>query len=76
LIQHYITGTTLYYEIYGTSTGKTAKTIEPVVLESSPDGSMKTVAYREIYEGDVMIKRDAFYSTYRPPNKVTSNPLQ
>lgn len=76
LIQHYITGTTLYYEIYGTSTSKTAKTIEPVVLESSPDGSMKTVAYREIYEGDVMIKRDAFYSTYRPPNKVTSNPLQ
>ncbi len=76
LIQHYIVGTVLYYEIYGTSTGKTAKTIEPVILESSPDGSMKTVAYREIYEGDVMIKRDAFYSTYRPPNKVTSNPLQ
>jgi len=76
LIQHYIVGTILYYEIYGTSNGKTAKTIEPVVLESSPDGSMKTVAYREIYEGDVMIKRDAFYSTYRPPNKVTSNPLQ
>jgi vancomycin resistance protein YoaR len=76
LIQHYITGTTLYYEIYGTSTGRTAKTIEPVVLESSPDGSMKTVAYREIYEGDNMVKRDAFYSTYRPPNKVTSNPLQ
>ena len=76
LIQHYIVGTILYYEIYGTSTGKTAKTIEPVILESSPDGSMKTVAYREIYEGDVMIKRDAFYSTYRPPNKVTSNPLQ
>ncbi|MGA1047189.1 MAG: VanW family protein [Minisyncoccia bacterium] len=76
LIQHYIVGTILYYEIYGTSTGKTAKTIEPVVLESSPDGSMKTVAYREIYEGDVMIKRDTFYSTYRPPNKVTSNPLQ
>lgn len=76
LIQHYIVGTILYYEIYGTSTGRTAKTIEPVVLESSPDGSMKTVAYREIYEGDVMIKRDAFYSTYRPPNKVTSNPLQ
>ena len=76
LIQHYITGTILYYEIYGTSTGKTAKTIEPIVLESNPDGSMKTVAYREIYEGDVMIKRDAFYSTYRQPNKVTSNPLQ
>jgi vancomycin resistance protein YoaR len=76
LIQHYIVGTILYYEIYGTSTGRTAKTIEPVVLESSPDGSMKTVAYREIYEGDIMIKRDAFYSTYRPPNKVTSNPLQ
>jgi vancomycin resistance protein YoaR len=76
LIQHYIVGTTLYYEIYGTSTGRTAKTIEPVVLESSSDGSMKTVAYREIYERDVMIKRDAFYSTYRPPNKVTSNPLQ
>ena len=76
LIQHYIVGTILYYEIYGTSTGKTAKTIEPIVLESNPDGSMKTVAYREIYEGDVMIKRDAFYSTYRPPNKVTSNPLQ
>ncbi len=76
LIQHYIVGTILYYEIYGTSTGRTAKTIEPVVLESSSDGSMKTVAYREIYEGDVMIKRDAFYSTYRPPNKVTSNPLQ
>lgn len=76
LIQHYIVGTILYYEIYGTSTGKTAKTIEPVVLESSPDGSMKTVAYREIYEGETMIKRDAFYSNYRPPNKVTANPLQ
>lgn len=76
LIQHYIVGTTLYYEIYGTSTGRTAKTIEPVVLESSSDGSMKTVAYREIYEGGIMIKKDAFYSTYRPPNKVTSNPLQ
>ena len=76
LIQHYIVGTILYYEIYGTSTGRIAKTIEPVILESSPDGSMKTVAYREIYEGDVMIKRDAFYSTYRPPNKVTANPLQ
>ncbi len=76
LIQHYIVGTILYYEIYGTSTGKTAKTIEPVVLESSPDGSMKTVAYREIYEGETMIKRDVFYSNYRPPNKVTANPLQ
>ncbi len=76
LLQHYIVGTILYYEIYGTSTGKTAKTIDPIVLESSPDGSMKTVAYREIYEGGNMIKRDAFYSTYRPPNKATSNPLQ
>ncbi len=76
LLQHYIVGTVLYYEIYGTSNGKTAKTIDPVILESSPDGSMKTVAYREIYEGENMIKRDAFYSTYRPPNKATSNPLQ
>lgn len=76
LLQHYIVGTILYYEIYGTSTGKTAKTIDPIVLESSPDGSMKTVAYREIYEGENMIKKDAFYSTYRPPNKTTSNPLQ
>lgn len=76
LIQHYIVGTKIYYQIYGAPQSKTSKIIGPITLSSNKDGSRKTVAYREIYENGQLLRKDEFFSNYRPPNKVVTNPLQ
>ena len=76
LLQHYIVGTKIYYQIYGAPQNKTSKIIGPITLSSNKDGSRKTVAYRELYEDGKLLRKDEFYSNYRPPNKVLSNPLQ
>ncbi len=76
LLQHRIEGTVLTYEIYGTKPSIETKVIGPTILQSSPDGSMRTVVKRELYKDGELIDTNAFYSNYRPPNKVTANPLE
>jgi vancomycin resistance protein YoaR len=76
LLQHRIEGTQLTYELYGTKPNIESKVIGPIVLSASPDGSMRTVVHRELYRDGEKIDTNSFYSNYRPPNTVTTNPLE
>ena len=50
----------------------------PVIYESNPDGSMKTVLTQEIYQGDELIRQKSFYSNYKSPSlyPLEKNPLE
>ena len=76
LLQHRIEGTVLTYELYGTKPPIESRIVGPTVLQSSPDGSMRTVVKRELYKDGELLDTNAFYSNYRPPNRVTANPLE
>lgn len=69
LIQTRIVGTELIFDFYGTNDGRTVKTIGPTVLESNPDGAMKTDWIQEVYDktGALMFRAD-FYSNYKSPS--------
>lgn len=70
LIQTRIEGTQLIFDFYGTSDGRQVKIVGPEVLDKNDDGSMKTVAYQEVYDADGnLLRRDTFKSNYDSPNK-------
>lgn len=69
LIQTRIVGTELIFDFYGTDDGRTVKTIGPTVLESNPDGAMKTDWIQEVYDKTgALLFRDDFYSNYKSPS--------
>jgi vancomycin resistance protein YoaR len=83
LIQTRIEGAQLFFDFFGTSDGRQAKIVGPTILERGGDGSMKTVAYQEIYGADGnLIRKDTFKSNYKSPSlyphpgeeKVTEKP--
>lgn len=78
LIQSKIIGTRLVFEIYGTKDDRQVKVKGPYVLESNPDGSMKTVLYQEIWRGGELARKDIFRSNYKSPDlyPVERNPLE
>lgn len=70
LIQAKIEGTQLIFDFYGTSDGRTVEIEGPKVLESNPDGSMKTTFTQIVKDKDGNeIIRDAFKSNYDSPSK-------
>ncbi len=69
LIQTYIKGNRLTFDFYGTKGSRRAEIVKPVVIQRNPDGSFKTVFYRNIYKGDQLVKKDTFYSSYRPASE-------
>lgn len=83
LIQAKIIGTQLFFDFYGTSDGRQTKIVGPQVLEKNGDGSMKTVAYQEVYDANGnLVRRDTFKSNYKSPSlfphpgeeKITEKP--
>ncbi|MDD3486934.1 MAG: VanW family protein [Candidatus Moranbacteria bacterium] len=83
LVETRVEGTQLFFDFYGTSDGRETKIIGPEVLEKNGDGSMKTVAYQEVYDSDGnLIRKDTFKSNYKSPSlyphpgeeKITEKP--
>jgi len=79
LLQSKIEGTKMTYEIYGTNDGREVKIKGPTILESHPDGSMKTVLYQEVWRDGQLERKDKFSSNYKSPAlypKEEQNPLE
>jgi vancomycin resistance protein YoaR len=70
LMQASIEGTELIFRFYGTSDRRKVEVDGPHILESNPDGSMKTVFTQKVTdtEGETIID-DAFRSNYASPSK-------
>lgn len=68
LIQSKIEGTKITFEFYGTADGRETKVIGPKILESKPDGSMKTVITQEIWRNGALERKNSFYSNYKSPS--------
>lgn len=69
LMQPVVQGTELTFNFYGTKDGRTTTVDGPHVLESNPDGSMKTVFSQLVTDasGEAIIK-DSFWSNYKSPS--------
>jgi hypothetical protein len=69
LIQPSIQGNTLTFQFFGTNDGRKVEIDGPHILESNPDGSMKTVFAQKVTSasGDVIVN-DSFPSDYKSPN--------
>ncbi len=64
-----VEGTTLTFRFYGTKDGRQVAIDGPHILESNPDGSMKTLFTQKVTDasGNVMIN-DPFPSSYKSPS--------
>ncbi len=64
-----ITGTLLTFSMYGTRDGRTVSIDGPHILESNPDGSMRTVFTHSVANssGKTFIN-DTFWSNYKSPS--------
>jgi vancomycin resistance protein YoaR len=78
LIQGKVEGTKLTFEFYGTPDSREIKIKGPFILESNPDGSMKTILYQQIWRDGQMEREDKFFSNYKSPDlyPVERNPLE
>lgn len=70
LMQTSIEGTQLIFRFYGTSDGRKTEVDGPHILESNPDGSMKTIFTQKVTDtqGNTLID-DSFRSNYASPSK-------
>lgn len=79
LLQSYIKGNKLFFEVFGTSDGRETKIKGPFVLEANPDGSMKTILTQEVWKNEKSIRTQVFRSNYKSPalyHKNDKNPLE
>ncbi len=69
LILSSVEGTKLTFRFYGTKDGRSVEIDGPHILESNPDGSMKTVFSQKVTDasGNVIIS-DSFPSHYKSPD--------
>lgn len=69
LIQTYSVGQILYFDFYG-DIGSRRATIEgPTVVSRGANGSLTTVFYRNVYNGDTLKRKDTFKSYYKPSSE-------
>ncbi len=69
LVQSSVVGTELIFRFFGTNDGRTTTVDGPHILESNPDGSMKTVFTQEVNNTDGQnFIRDSFWSNYKSPS--------
>ena len=78
LIQNYMEGTKLVFEIFGSPDGRKVELSGPQILEQNSNGSMKTVLTRKITAADGTAKEDNFWSNYKSPADfpLERNPLE
>jgi len=65
LIQGKVSGIKLIFDFYGTNDGRKIKIKGPTILESHPDGSMKTILTQEIWRDGVLERQSVFRSNYQ-----------
>jgi vancomycin resistance protein YoaR len=64
-----INGTLLTFSMYGTRDGRSVSIDGPHILESRPDGSMKTVFTQTVKDAsDTVMINDQFWSNYKSPS--------
>lgn len=69
LMQSTIEDTELTFRFYGTKDGRAVKIDGPHILESNPDGSMKTVFSQSVTDKEgTNIINDSFWSNYKSPS--------
>lgn len=69
LMQTSIEGTNLIFRFYGTSDGRAVTIDGPHILESNPDGSMKTIFSEKVVDASGnTILNDSFPSNYKSPS--------
>ena len=68
-LQPSVAGTKLTFQMYGTKDGRQVNVDGPHILESNPDGSMRTIFTQEVNDasGQNLI-RDSFRSNYKSPS--------
>ncbi len=69
LVKPFIDGTELTFRFYGTKDGRNVAVDGPHILQSNPDGSMRTVFTQTVTDtsGNVTIE-DKFWSNYKSPS--------
>lgn len=78
LIQSYINGGELVFEIYGKPDGREVALTLPVIYDAPGDGSLKAMMSRTIIDANGVEDSERFYSSYRAPAlfEVIRNPLE
>src|SRR3989344_1949922 len=66
-MQASIQGTELYFRFFGTKDGRTVSVDGPHILQSNPDGSMKTVFTQMVSRDGKEFIKDSFWSNYKSP---------
>ncbi len=77
LLQSKISGTKLYFEIYGTSDGRQVKIKGPTITQKNPDGSLKAILTQEIWRDGQKTAENIFRSAYKSADLfpiVTASP--
>ncbi len=69
LILSSVTGTSLTFRFYGTNDGRKVEIDGPHILESNPDGSMKTIFSQKVTDATgTILFNDEFPSNYKSPS--------
>lgn len=69
LMQPIVNGTELIFRFYGTKDGRSVSVDGPHILQSNPDGSMKTVFSQLVTDADGnSVINDSFWSNYKSPS--------
>jgi len=76
LVQTKISGTKLFFEIYGSDDGRKIALDGPHQYDQQPNGAMKAYFVRKIVLGDGIEKEERFNSDYKPPMPLAKNPLE
>lgn len=68
-LQPSVSGTRLTFQMYGTNDGRKVEIDGPHILESNPDGSMRTIFTQTVNNADDQnFIRDSFRSNYKSPS--------
>ncbi len=68
-LQPSVSGTRLTFQMYGTNDGRKVEVDGPHILESNPDGSMRTIFTQSVNDADGQnYIRDSFRSNYKSPS--------
>lgn len=77
LVQTKIDKNELTFNFFGIKQSRAVKIIGPNTYDRQPSGALKAVFWREFYDGDKLLKKEPFYSSYSSPAKYPhKNPLE
>jgi vancomycin resistance protein YoaR len=74
LVQAHISGKDLYFDMYGTTDGRTVTVDGPHQYDIQPDGALKAYFVRTINFANGASKSQTFYSNYRSPDLYPTEP--